>query len=61
MEAALSAARTKGTSFKNVFHRLKARRGFKRAAIAIAHKLLVVIYRILTTGAEYKEIKDSAR
>lgn len=61
MEAALAAARTRGTSFKNAFHRLNARRGFKRAAIAIAHKLLVVIYRILTTGAEYKEIKDSAQ
>jgi len=59
MEAALSAARTKGSSFKSVFHRLNLRRGFKRAAIAIAHKLLVVIYHMLTTGAHYKEYAES--
>jgi transposase len=60
MEAALGAARTKGSWFKSVFHRLCARRGYKRAAIAIAHKLLVVIYKMLTTGGEYQEHETSA-
>jgi transposase len=59
MEAALGAARTKGSWFKSVFHRLHARRGYKRAAIAIAHKLLVVIYKMLTTGSEYQEHEAS--
>ena len=59
MEAALGAARTKNSWFKSVFHRLHARRGYKRAAIAIAHKLLVVIYKMFTTGAEYKELATS--
>ena len=59
MEAALGAARTKNSWLKSVFHRLHARRGYKRAAIAIAHKLLVVIYKMFTTGAEYKELATS--
>lgn len=59
MEAALGAARTRNSWFKSVFHRLNARRGYKRAAIAIAHKLLVVIYKMLTTGEEYREMATS--
>jgi transposase len=38
--AALSAARTKGSYLKDKFHRLKARHGALRAALAIAHKIL---------------------
>ena len=59
MEAALGAARTKGSSFKVVFHRINARRGYKRAAIAVAHKLLTVIYKMLTTGDTYRELADT--
>jgi hypothetical protein len=39
--AAISAGRTKGGYLKDKFHRLKARRGPLRAALAIAHKILV--------------------
>lgn len=41
MTAAISAARTKGTYLRDKFHRLKARMGSKKAAMAIAHKILV--------------------
>jgi len=34
VEAAHAAARTKGTYLRDKFHRLKARRGYKRAAVA---------------------------
>jgi transposase len=40
VEAAHAAARTKGTYLRDKFHRLKARRGYKRAAVAIGHKIL---------------------
>ena len=45
--AAISAARTKGSYLKDKFHRLKGRRGALRAALAIAHKILVAAYRML--------------
>lgn len=42
VEAANSAARAKGTYLRDKFYRLKARRGYKRAAVAIAHKIFGV-------------------
>ena len=45
--AAISAAKTKGSYLKDKFHRLKARRGGLRAALAIAHKILVSAYHML--------------
>src|SRR5437867_12756294 len=38
VEAASGAARTQGSYLKDKFHRLRARRGYKRAAMATAHK-----------------------
>ena len=43
VEAANAAARTKGTYLRDKFYRLKARRGYQRAAVALAHKILVSI------------------
>jgi len=47
VEAANSAAKAKGTYLRDKFYRLKARRGYKRAAMAIAHKILVAIYHMV--------------
>lgn len=55
-EAALGAARTRGSYFRSKYHRLKARRGAKRAALAIAHKLLIAAYHMLATGADYRDL-----
>jgi transposase len=41
VQAAVCAARTKGSYDKDKYHRLKASRGSQRAAMAIAHKILV--------------------
>jgi transposase len=38
VEAGNAAAKAKGTYLRNKFYRLKARRGYKQAAVAIAHK-----------------------
>jgi transposase len=48
VEAANSAARAKGTYLRDKFYRLKARRGYKCAAVAIAHKILLSIYHMLS-------------
>jgi transposase len=56
VEAAHCAARKKDSYFKDKFFRLKARRGYLRAAVAIAHKILKAVYVMLSTGADYREL-----
>lgn len=56
VEAAHGASRTKGSYFKDKFFRIKARRGYLRAAVAIAHKILRTVYTMLSTGAEYRDL-----
>jgi transposase len=46
-EAACAASRAKDSYFSALYRRLAARRGKKRALIAVAHALLVVIYHLL--------------
>ena len=50
VEAAHAAARTKGTYLSAQYHRLLARRGSKKAAVAVGHSILVVIYQMLKDG-----------
>jgi transposase len=59
VEAATSASRKKSSYLKDKFWRLKSRRGPKRAAMAIAHKILLSAYRMLATGNSYQELGDS--
>jgi transposase len=58
VQAALGAARTGGSYYKNKYFRLRARRGAKRAAMAIAHKILIATYHVLSTGTPYKELGE---
>jgi transposase len=58
VEAANAAARTKGTYLRDKFYRLKARRGYKRAAVAIAHKILVSIYHMFSHQVSYNDLGD---
>ena len=55
-EVAQSASRTKNTYYKEKFHRLKARRGHKKAIVAIAHRIIKCIYHIIKDGVRYKEL-----
>jgi transposase len=57
--AAVSAGRTKGSYLKDKFHRLRARRGPLRAALAIAHKILVAAYHMLAKGVAYHELGEA--
>jgi transposase len=47
VEAAWAASHTKNTYLSSQFHRLRARRGDKRAAVAVAHSILIVVYHLL--------------
>ena len=57
--AATSAGRTKGSYLKDKYHRLKARRGALRAALAIAHKILVAAYHMLAKGLAYRDLGEA--
>ena len=47
VEAAWAASRSKETYLASQFHRLRARRGPKRAAVAVAHSIVTIVYHLL--------------
>ncbi len=55
-QAAWAASKKKGSYFQAQYRRLAGRRGKKRAVIAVAHSLLVVIYHVLKDHIEYKDL-----
>lgn len=59
VELALGAARTKGTYLRDKYHRLKAGRGAKRAAVAIANKIICAVHRVLSRRVVYAELGDT--
>ena len=59
VEAAQAASRRRGTYLSAQYHRLAGRRGKKRAAVAVAHSMLVIIYHLLRDGGEYRELGGS--
>ena len=58
IEVAWAAVKTKGSYYKDKFHRLKARRGPKKAIVAIAHRLLKAIYHIIKDGRHFKDLGE---
>lgn len=56
VEAARAAARTKNTYLSAQYHRIAARRGANRAAVAVGHTILIIVYHILKEGVTYKEL-----
>jgi transposase len=55
-EAAWAATRRKDSYLAAQYRRLAARRGKKRALVAVGHSLLVVIYHILKHNVEYQDL-----
>lgn len=55
VQAAWAAVRKRGTFLSAYFGRLSARRGKQKAIVAVAHKILVLIYTLLKTGQLYQE------
>ena len=56
VQGAWSAVRTKGTFLKARYHRLAARRGKKRAIVAVAHSMLVSAWHMLTYQQPYQDL-----
>jgi transposase len=56
VQCAWGVARTKNSYLKAQYLRLKARRGPKKAAIAIAASLLTIVYHMLRDGTCYQDL-----
>ena len=55
-EAAHGAALKRGSYLRAQFRRLAARRGTKRAYVALGHTLLVIVFHMLRTGQPYQDL-----
>ncbi len=53
---AWGAVRTKNSYLQAQFHRLRARRGAKKAIVAVAASMLTAAYHMLKNGVEYKDL-----
>jgi len=52
----LRGATVKGTYLRDKFHRLKARMGMKKAAMAVAHKILIAVFHMLQRGVGFADL-----
>ena len=56
VEAAQAAGRTRGTYLSAQYHRLAARRGKKKAVIAVGHTILATAYQLLAREQAYEDL-----
>ncbi len=54
--AANAASHTKNTYLSAQYHRLAARRGKKRAIVALEHSILIIVYHIIQRKEPYREL-----
>ncbi len=57
IECAIAASRTKGCQFKSCHKAIHVRRGYKRAIVAAAHKLVKEIFSVLKNNKAYVDPK----
>jgi transposase len=58
IEVAWAAVKKKGSYFKDKYYRLKARRGAKKAIVAIAHRIMLGIYHVIKDGVEFRDLGE---
>ncbi len=56
LEVAWAVSHTKDNYLAAQYHRLAQRGGAKRAALAIAHQVLIIIYHLLREGTTYTDL-----
>ena len=59
VQAARAAARNKECYLSAQYHRIAARRGSNRAAVAVGHSILVIAYHILKRRQPYNELGNN--
>jgi len=58
IQVAWAAIKTKGSYYKTKYYKLKARRGARKAIVAIAHKIGKAIYNIIKKGDTYNDLGE---
>jgi transposase len=58
VESARAAARTKGSYFGAQYRQIARRRGPNKAAMAVAHSLIALVWHLLSTGEIYNDLGD---
>lgn len=61
LNAAMGAKNTKNSGLREYYYRLLSRMGKQKAQVALAHKLLRIIYVMIKDGIAYQEYKKSQR
>ena len=56
VEAGQAAGRSKDTYLGALYHRMRGRRGPGRAAVAVGHAILVIVWHLLSTGETYTDL-----
>jgi transposase len=59
VESAWAAIKVKGSYYSSLYRRLAARRGSKRAILAVAHSILETIYSMLKNGTVFHDLGDN--
>jgi transposase len=58
IEAARAAVRTRGSYFGAQYRQIARRRGANKAAVAVAHSLIELIWHLLSTGEVFEDLGD---
>ena len=56
IQAALGAMRTKRSALQARYHRVKRRRGHKKAIVAVGHQILEIAFYLMRDGVTYQEL-----
>lgn len=56
IQAGMAASKTKNTYLKARFWKIAGRAGKKRAAVAVAHSILIAVYEMLRAGEDYADL-----
>lgn len=58
LEVGWAAVKKNGSYYKDKYYRLKARRGAKKAIMAIAHRILRGVYHVIKDGVEFRDLGE---
>jgi transposase len=56
IQGALGASHAKGSALQARYHRVKRRRGHKKAIVAVGHQMLEIAYHLMRDGGTYDEL-----
>ena len=61
VQSAWAATRKQGSVFEARFHQVAPRRGQKRAIVAIAHLMLIILYHMLKQGMPFRGVETACQ